>query len=77
MKTIFYQLGSHLISVYRFAYLIPNIQHEILLNLATDYNFVSREYATEIRTIIEGPNVFVEVIDNNIIRINKHIIAYP
>ena len=62
--------------IYRFTYLISNIQYKILLNLATNYNFISQEYTTKIRTIIKGSNVFVEVIDNNIIRINKYIIAY-
>ena len=55
-------------SVYGFARLIPNIQRKILLDLATNCNFVSQEYTTEIRTIIEGPDVFIEVIDSNIIR---------
>ena len=63
-------------SIYGFACLIPNVQHEILFNLATNYNFVSQKYATKIRTIIEGSNIFIEVIDSNIIRINKHITAH-
>ena len=37
---------------------------------------MSQEYTTKIRTIMKGPDIFVEVIDNNIIRTNKYIIAY-
>ena len=63
-------------SVHGFARSTPDVQCEILLDLAADCNFVSQEYAAEIRTIMEGPDVFVEVVDDNVIRINEHITAY-
>jgi hypothetical protein len=54
----------------------PNVQREILLDLAADRNFVSRRCAADIGTIENCPAVTVEVANGELVQTNEFVVAH-